>query len=94
MNSLRCRFQFIPSEARAKLRRYISSNRKRPRARACDGKTSLIPVFSRFSFHLERTGVPHFSSAIVLSSAYSETHVGRVCPAVVFIEMGKGIKVT
>lgn len=38
-------------------------------------KTSLMPVFSRWSSHLVWTDVPPFSSSIVLS-LYLKTHVG------------------
>lgn len=63
---------------------YISSNR-RTWFKNIWGKTSLIPVFSRSSFHLEWTHMAHFSSSIVLSLLYLEAHVGLFVLTAVFI---------
>lgn len=58
-----------------------------------DLKTSLTPVFSHFGFHLEWTRMPHFSSSIVLSLVVLGDTCVPVCLTVVFMEMGKGMKV-
>lgn len=84
-------YRLKPKLSRSSLPRYILPNRKTWFANMW-GKTSLIPVFSRSSFHLEWTHMPHFSSSIVLE-VLGDT-CGAVCPAVVFMEMGKGMKVT
>lgn len=51
-----------------------------------------MPVFTRSSFHLEWTHLPHFSSSIVLKHGPIGDTGGPVYLTVVFLEKGNGIK--